>query len=66
MATYGVAEAKNNFTHLLDRAESGEQITIASTLEINRLDYGVKPPEFVAALINEEGEVNIRLTFEKE
>ena len=28
MATYGVAEAKNNFTHLLDRAESGEQITI--------------------------------------
>ena len=28
MATYGVAEAKNNFTHLLDRAESGEQLTI--------------------------------------
>ena len=28
MATYGVAEAKNNFPHLLDRAESGEQITI--------------------------------------
>jgi prevent-host-death family protein len=28
MATYGVAEAKNKFTHLLERAERGERITI--------------------------------------
>lgn len=28
MASYGVAEAKNKFTHLLDRAERGESITI--------------------------------------
>ncbi|MBX9616437.1 MAG: type II toxin-antitoxin system prevent-host-death family antitoxin [Caulobacteraceae bacterium] len=28
MATYGVAEAKNNFTHLLDRVQAGESITI--------------------------------------
>ena len=28
MATYGVAEAKNNFTHLLDRVQEGESITI--------------------------------------
>lgn len=28
MATYGVAEAKNNFTHLLDRVEQGETVTI--------------------------------------
>lgn len=28
MATYGVAEAKNNFTHLLDRVEKGEVVTI--------------------------------------
>lgn len=28
MATYGVAEAKNNFTHLLEQAESGERIVI--------------------------------------
>ncbi|CAN5382223.1 type II toxin-antitoxin system Phd/YefM family antitoxin [soil metagenome] len=28
MASYGVAEAKNNFTHLLDRVEAGESITI--------------------------------------
>ena len=28
MATYGVAEAKNNFTHLLERVQAGEKITI--------------------------------------
>ena len=28
MTQYGVAEAKNNFTHLLDRVEAGENITI--------------------------------------
>lgn len=28
MATYGVAEAKNNFTHLLEQAEGGERIVI--------------------------------------
>jgi prevent-host-death family protein len=28
MATYGVAEAKNNFTHLLERVEDGERILI--------------------------------------
>ena len=28
MANYGVAEAKNKFTHLLDRVEEGETITI--------------------------------------
>jgi prevent-host-death family protein len=28
VATYGVAEAKNNFTHLLEQAEGGERIII--------------------------------------
>lgn len=28
MASYGVAEAKNNFTQLLDRVQDGESITI--------------------------------------
>lgn len=28
MANYGVAEAKNKFTHLLDRVQEGESITI--------------------------------------
>ena len=56
----------NHVEPVFDVVRHGKQITIASTLPINRLDYNVKPPEFVAALINEEGEANIRLTFEKE
>jgi prevent-host-death family protein len=28
MASYGVAEAKNNFTNLLDRVEEGERVVI--------------------------------------
>ena len=28
MANYGVAEAKNKFTHLLDRVEGGERVVI--------------------------------------
>lgn len=28
MAHYGVAEAKNKFTHLLDRVEDGERVVI--------------------------------------
>lgn len=28
MASYGVAEAKNKFTHLLDRVEEGERVVI--------------------------------------
>ena len=28
MATYGVAEAKNNFTYLLDQVEQGETVVI--------------------------------------
>ncbi len=28
MANYGVAEAKNKFTHLLDRVEEGEHVVI--------------------------------------
>lgn len=28
MANYGVAEAKNKFTHLLDRVEDGERVII--------------------------------------
>ena len=49
-----------------DVVRTGDRVIIAATIPINRLDYDVKPPEFVAALIDEEGFVNIRLTFEKE
>ncbi|AZA13540.1 YceI family protein [Corynebacterium choanae] len=44
---------------------TGKRVLMYSTLPVNRLDYNVKTPEFVAATIAEEGELNIRLDMEK-
>ncbi|MDO5077367.1 YceI family protein [Corynebacterium sp.] len=44
---------------------TAQRLVIAGTVPINRLDFGVETPEFVAAKIDETGELNIRLTFEK-
>ncbi|QDZ42586.1 YceI family protein [Corynebacterium sp. sy039] len=44
---------------------SGKQIILSTTIPINRLDYDVQTPEFVAAKIDENGEINVRLTLEK-
>ncbi|MDO4761725.1 MAG: YceI family protein [Corynebacterium sp.] len=40
-----------------------DKISLSSTVPINRLDFDVETPEFVAAKIAEEGELNILLTF---
>ncbi|GAA4801272.1 YceI family protein [Corynebacterium canis] len=44
---------------------TAQRLVVAGTLPLNRLDFGVETPEFVAAKIDEQGELNIRLTFEK-
>lgn len=51
-----------DFDVLRDR----DRVVIAGTIPINRLDFGVETPEFVAATIAEDGEINIRLTLRKE
>lgn len=43
----------------------GEKLTVSTVLTFNRLDYGVETPEFVAAKIAEEGDLNVLLTFRK-
>ncbi|GGG67916.1 YceI family protein [Corynebacterium pelargi] len=43
----------------------GDKIIISTTIRINRNDFGVESPEFVAAQIAEEGDVNVLLTLEK-
>lgn len=48
-----------------DVLRTGNQVIIASDIEINRLDFGVETPEFVAAKINETGEINVRIVMEK-
>ncbi|BAU95830.1 hypothetical protein N24_1568 [Corynebacterium suranareeae] len=44
---------------------TGDQVVVASDIEINRLDFGVETPEFIAAKINETGEINVRIVLEK-
>lgn len=55
----------NEVTHQFDVLRDGEQVILSGDVPINRLDYGVESPEFVAAAIDEEGELNIRLAMEK-
>lgn len=43
---------------------TGDHILITSDLPINRLEYNVRTPDFAAALIDEDGELNIRLVLE--
>lgn len=44
---------------------SGDQLILSTIININRTDYGVETPDFVAARIAENGEVNVLLTLEK-
>lgn len=43
----------------------GEKLIVSTTIPVRRQDYGVNSPEFVAAKIANDGEVNVLLTLEK-
>ncbi|WP_342319719.1 YceI family protein [Corynebacterium mayonis] len=62
MTIHGVTQP---VTHTFDVVRSGENVIVAGDVPINREDYGVQTPDFVAAKIDKQGEVNIRLKFEK-
>lgn len=53
-------------THVFDVARSGDRLVVAGDIPINRLDYGVETPELVAAKINEDGEINVRVNLTKQ
>lgn len=44
---------------------SGDSVVVSTDIPLNRADYEVETPDFVAASIDEEGEINIRLALEK-
>lgn len=44
---------------------TGNLVMLEGTLKINRLDFNVRTPQFVAAKIAEEGELNLRIVAEK-
>ena len=43
----------------------GDHVLMSGTLEINRLDYNVRTPDFVAAKVDENGELNLRIVLRK-
>lgn len=55
----------NEVTHEFDALRDGDQLILSGDVPINRLDYGVETPDFIAATIDEMGELNIRVTLEK-
>ena len=48
-----------------DVLRDSDQIVIGGTVPVDRLDYGVETPEMLAAKVEENGEVNLRISFEK-
>ncbi|HHU67161.1 YceI family protein [Corynebacterium sp.] len=51
--------------HEFDVLRDGDRIIVAGDVLVNRNEYGVESPEFVAAKIDDTGELNIRLALEK-
>lgn len=60
-----IKDRTHSITERFDALRDGDQLVIAGDVPINRLDYNVITPEFVAATIDENGEINLRMTFEK-
>lgn len=43
----------------------GDHVLMAGTLVFNRLDYNVRTPDFVAAKVDENGELNLRIVLRR-
>ncbi|AKK05905.1 hypothetical protein CMUST_07900 [Corynebacterium mustelae] len=56
----------NTVTSQYKVLRDGNKLTLSTTIPINRLDFGVETPEFVAAKIAEDGELNILITMMKD
>ena len=48
-----------------DVLRDGDHVVVGGDIPINRLDYNIETPEFLAAKVNEEGTINIRLNLRK-
>ncbi|WP_115597443.1 YceI family protein [Corynebacterium amycolatum] len=56
----------NDVTVPMKVARTENLVLLSGTLPINRLDYNVRLPQFVAASIEENGELNLRIVAEKQ
>ncbi|MFD5868714.1 YceI family protein [Corynebacterium sp. NPDC060344] len=55
----------NDVTVPLKVMRNGEHVLMSGTLVFNRLDYNVRTPDFVAASVDENGELNLRIVLRK-
>lgn len=60
-----IKDATRPVTAELRALRDGDRVILSGDLPIKREDFNLEAPEFVAAKIAEEGEINIRLAFEK-
>ncbi|GAB3706186.1 YceI family protein [Corynebacterium nasicanis] len=51
--------------HEFDILRDGDRVIVSGDVPVNRHEYGVESPEFVAAKIDDTGELNIRLLLKK-
>lgn len=63
MEIHGV---KKDIDVKLKALRTGKKLIVSSTIPINRRDYDIESPQFVAAKIDETGEINLLLTMEKQ
>lgn len=61
-----IKETTKTISPQLEVARSGSNLIVGGDIDFNRLDYGVETPEFVAATIAEEGQINLRLNMAKD
>lgn len=64
--TLTIKDVSRDISAEFTAVRSGDLISMSATIPINRLDYHVETPEFVAAVIEETGELNVLLTFQKQ
>ncbi|WKD61158.1 YceI-like domain protein [Corynebacterium ciconiae DSM 44920] len=63
---FTIKGVSNPISATFDVLRSGDAIILAGTIPFNREDFGVKTPDFVAAKIAEDGELNIRISMQKD
>lgn len=63
MTIHGVT---NDVTVTMKAARTEDLVLLSGTVPLNRLDYNVRLPQFVAATIEENGELNLRIVAQKD
>ena len=56
---------KVTLTGVMEIRGDGDRVIVSGDVDINRNEYGVESPEFVAAKIDDTGQLNIRLLLTK-